>query len=236
MNAIGNNQSTAYLANAVSNFGAAYTATQESLRNNNASINAMQGQMKMLCNALGNQPPAGMPQYPQQSNQGRQAQGGQRVQQQNQCQQGQPRGGGGGANNGGGQNRLYRGNNTGHGNNPGITFNSGGGSYPTQGTSNPPSPFKKFINWNYCHTHGCNIHNNHTSATCAQPSVNHQPAATRSNMTGGNNKGILKTLLPGATAQCTPAAQPAQQPTNYTPTFAMPFGNDGLRFPTAPRS
>jgi hypothetical protein len=38
---------------------------------NNASINAMQGQIQMLCNALGNQPPAGMPQYPQQTNQGR---------------------------------------------------------------------------------------------------------------------------------------------------------------------
>ncbi len=53
---------------------------------------------------------------------------------------------------------------------------------------------------------------------------------------GGNNKGILKTILPGATAQCTPAAQPAQQPTNYTPTFATLFGNNGPWFPTAPGS
>jgi hypothetical protein len=83
-------------------------------------------------------------------------------------------------------------------------------------------------------TIGSDIHNNHTSATCAQPGVNHQHVATRSNMMGGNNKGILKTILPGAAAQCTPAAQPAQQPTNYTPTFAMPFGNNGPRFPTAP--
>jgi hypothetical protein len=55
-------------------------------------------------------------------------------------------------------------------------------------------------------------------------------------MMGGNNKGILKTILPGATAQRAPAAQPAQQPTNYTPTFAIPFGNNGLWFPTAPGS
>jgi hypothetical protein len=43
------------------------------LRNNNASINAMQGQIQMLCNAIGNQPPAGMIKYTQQTNQGCQA-------------------------------------------------------------------------------------------------------------------------------------------------------------------
>jgi hypothetical protein len=82
MNAIEDDPSATYLTNAVSNFGVAYAAMRESLRNNNASIHAMQGQgqIQMLCNALGNQPPAGMPQYPQQTNQGRQAQGGQRGQ------------------------------------------------------------------------------------------------------------------------------------------------------------
>ena len=43
MNAIEDNPSATYLTNAVSNFGAAYATTQESLQNNNASINAMQG-------------------------------------------------------------------------------------------------------------------------------------------------------------------------------------------------
>jgi hypothetical protein len=72
MNAIDNDQSATYLnlTNAVSNFGAAYATTQERLCNNNALINAMQGQIQMLCNALGNQPPAGMPQNPQETNQG----------------------------------------------------------------------------------------------------------------------------------------------------------------------
>jgi hypothetical protein len=55
-------------------------------------------------------------------------------------------------------------------------------------------------------------------------------------MMGGNSKGLLKTILPGATGQCAPTAQPTQQPTNYTPTFAMPFGNNGLWFHTAPGS
>jgi hypothetical protein len=70
MNAVEDNPSASYLTDAVSNFVAAYATMQESLCNNKASINAMQGQIQMLCNALGNQPPAGMPQYPQQTNQG----------------------------------------------------------------------------------------------------------------------------------------------------------------------
>jgi hypothetical protein len=227
-----------HLTNAVSNFSTAYAAMQENLQNNNASINAMQGQIQMLCNALGNQPPAGMPQYLQQTNQGRQARRGQCGQKQHQGHQGQQSRSGGGTNNGGGQSGLYRGNGNGNGGNPssGMTFNSGGGSYQKQGTSNSPSPIKKFNNWNYCHTHGGDIHNSHTSATCAQPGDNHQHATTRSNTMDGNSKGLLKTILPGATGQCTPAAQPTPQPTNYTPTFTMPFGNNGPQFPAAPGS
>jgi hypothetical protein len=53
---------------------------------------------------------------------------------------------------------------------------------------------------------------------------------------GCNNKGLHKTILPGATGQRTPAAQPTLSPTNYTPTFTMPFGNNGPQFPTAPGS
>jgi hypothetical protein len=81
MHAIEDNPSATSLTNAVSNFGVAYAATQESLRNNNPSINAVQGKNQMFCNALGTQPPVGMLQYPQQTNQGHQAQGSQRGQQ-----------------------------------------------------------------------------------------------------------------------------------------------------------
>jgi hypothetical protein len=106
-----------------------------------------------------------------------------------------------------------------------MTVNSGGGSYFTQGTSTPPSPLKQFNNWNYYHTHGSDIHNNHTRATCAQPGVNHQRAATRSNTMGSKSKGLHKTILLSTTGQHAPAAQPTPPPTNYTPAFAMPFGN-----------
>jgi hypothetical protein len=73
MNAAEDNASAASLTNAVSNFGVVYATMQESLCNNNAFINAMQGQIQMLCNAIGNQPPASMLQYPQQNNQDCQA-------------------------------------------------------------------------------------------------------------------------------------------------------------------
>jgi hypothetical protein len=76
MNALEDNASTASLTDAVSNFGTAYVAMQESIGNNNAFINAMQGQIQMLCNAIGNQPPASMLHYPQQNNRDHQANGG----------------------------------------------------------------------------------------------------------------------------------------------------------------
>jgi hypothetical protein len=64
-NTVEDDASAASLTNAVSNFSAAYDAMQDSLCNNNTSINAMQGQILMPCNAIGNQPPASMLQYPQ---------------------------------------------------------------------------------------------------------------------------------------------------------------------------
>jgi hypothetical protein len=51
---------------------------------------------------------------------------------------------------------------------------------------------------------------------------------------GGDIKGLHKSILLGATGQHAPAAQLTPAPTNYTPTFAMPFGNNGPQFPTAP--
>jgi hypothetical protein len=57
MNAVKYNASATSLTDDVSNFGAAYAATQENLCNNNASINAVQGQIQMLYNAIGKQAP-----------------------------------------------------------------------------------------------------------------------------------------------------------------------------------
>jgi hypothetical protein len=57
MNAAEDDASTTSLTNAVSNFGAAYTATHESLRNNNAIINAMQGQSRCSATSSATTPP-----------------------------------------------------------------------------------------------------------------------------------------------------------------------------------
>ena len=49
---------SASLMDAVSNFGTAYAGTQETLQSNTANITAIQGQLQMLCQAIGNgQPP-----------------------------------------------------------------------------------------------------------------------------------------------------------------------------------
>ncbi len=51
------------------------------------------------------------------------------------------------------------------------TGGRGGGGYqaPTmtgQQSTTPPTSFKRFENWNYCHTHGGDIAITHTSQTC----------------------------------------------------------------------
>ena len=89
MAAAKNDASTALLTDAVNNFGAAYSATQESLRSSNATISAMQRQIQMLCNAIGNQPPRHDP-VPAAPGQGHHSRG--------RCGGGR----GGGTNNGGG--------------------------------------------------------------------------------------------------------------------------------------
>jgi hypothetical protein len=61
-----NNALARKLTYAVSNFGTAYATTQELLRSNTANILAMQGQLQMLCQAVGTgQPPQQQPRCPQ---------------------------------------------------------------------------------------------------------------------------------------------------------------------------
>ncbi len=52
-----------------------------------------------------------------------------------------------------------------------------GGQRPVQ----LPTPFKKFKNWNYCHTHGRDVNNNHTGMLCCNPGPAHNPNAMRKN-------------------------------------------------------
>jgi hypothetical protein len=50
------------------------------------------------------------------------------------------------------------------------TMNYGGTSGgQKQNIRHPPNPYKQWENWNYCHSHGGDVDNNHTSATCGKP-------------------------------------------------------------------
>ena len=209
------NDASASLIDAVSNFGTAYAATQESLQSNTANIMATQGQLQMLCQAVGNgQHPPGIINYQQRPRGGRSR--GQ--------QHGGNNGGGGGyggggyngsgGNNhgGGGANQNTNGGGGGGGSNNsnqnanGVGgYNSGSGTNSSRygiGNKNPsgqpPKSIKCFDNWNYCSMHGGDVDNNHTSATatCARPGGNHQRVATRTNTMGGSLHGMHKTILP----------------------------------------
>jgi hypothetical protein len=65
MSATDNDALAHLLTDAVSTFVMAYAATQETLQLNAANIAAIQGQLQMLCQAVGtSQPPQQQPQYP----------------------------------------------------------------------------------------------------------------------------------------------------------------------------
>ena len=109
---------SASLTDAVSNFGAVYAATQESLRSNTANIMAIQGQLQMLCQTVRNgQPPPGVINYQQHPR------GGCGLGQQHGCNNGGGGGYGGGRYNGGGGN-----NHGGGGANQNTNGGDGGGS------------------------------------------------------------------------------------------------------------
>ena len=53
------------------------------------------------------------------------------------------------------------------------------------------------MKYNYCWTHGCNIHDDHTSATCINPTHGHIWHATRKNMCGGSTRNQHKVIFNG---------------------------------------
>ncbi len=102
-----------------------------------------------------------------------------------------------------------------------------GGQCPLQ----PPTPFKTFENWNYCHTHGGDVNNTHTSMLCRNPGLSHNLNATRTNTMGGNRAGLHRTILPSASdrvplapcqsqAPAPPMWQQSLPPVNFTPMMA----------------
>ena len=60
----------------------------------------------------------------------------------------------------------------------------------------PPNPVKLFENKNYCWTHGHDVEDDHTSATCNNPLPGHQYNAAKNNTMGGNPKKDHKYIMP----------------------------------------
>jgi hypothetical protein len=148
MAAMENDAAIASYSKSLANFGAAYAATQESMKTQATTMAAMQGQLtniQQFCMAVGQQPPPNIYAPPQQQHTF--------------------------------NNRRDRRNGRGHGNG-GTGGGNGGGSFPQQpawfGSSGagaqqpmcPPTPYKHWENWNYCSTHGGDIDDTHTSASC----------------------------------------------------------------------
>ena len=65
-----------------------------------------------------------------------------------------------------------------------------------------PNWFKIYNNWNYCYTHGCDVHNMHTNATCENLVYRHNLGTTQNNMIGGSMKGQYQDVLPTYGNQC----------------------------------
>ncbi len=173
-----NNGSVTSYSESIANFGAAYAATQESIKMQGSTIALLQSQVnatQQYCMALESQPPP--PIYAQQ------------------FQLHAP-------NN---RHGLLRCTGSGRGRgqqNPG--YQQPTGAPPMRA----PTPYKQFENWHYCHTHahGGNVDNMHTSATCAKPSLLHNWQASHTNMMDGLIVGMHKTILPSAASHAPPVA------------------------------
>jgi hypothetical protein len=186
MAAVNDDASVTLYTETMLNFGAAYSATQETIKSQAASLATMQGQLaniQQFCMVVGQQPPSTIYQPP--SNNYAPAQ-----HQRTTFNQGGRGGGQGGGGHGGGNQQP-------------TWYGFGGAGAQNQ---RAPTPFKRYENWNYCFSHGGDVDDAHTSETCGRPGPTHNRYATRANMMGGSAAGMHKSILPsvaGRTAATT---------------------------------
>jgi len=211
MAATGDDASIALYSESLTNFGAAYAVTQESMKSQATTMAAMQGQLtniQQFCMAVGQQPPPNIYAPTQQQhtfNNRRNSYGG-----------GHGNGGTGGSNSGGG------------GSFPQQPTWFGGIGAGTQQPTCPPTPYKRWENWNYYHTHGGEVEDTHTSALCGKRGPTHNPNATRANIMDGSIAGMHKTIFPSACSRTPPppvAPSPQQQlrPQQHPPVSYYPI-------------
>jgi hypothetical protein len=79
------------------------------------------------------------------------------------------------------------------------------------------TPYKCFENWNYCHTHGGNVDNRHTSRMCTKLGSAHNLNPTRTNMMNGWSVGLHRTISPLASNRVphVPRQQHAPAPASW---------------------
>ncbi len=173
-------------------FGAAYAATQETIKTQAANMAAMQGQLTIIqqfCMAVSQQPPPTIYAPTQQQHMSNYCHG--------RCD--------GGGNNGG------SGSGNGGGSFPQQPTWFGGNRAGAQQPPRHPTPYKYWENRNYCHTHGGNVDDAHMSATCGNRGLTHNPNASHANIMGGSIAGMHKTILPLARGHTPPPIHRPQQ-------------------------
>ncbi len=178
MTPMDNNGLVALYGDSLSNFAAAYAATQETMKNQDDSLVAMQTQLaniQRFCMTVGQQPPSSIYTPAQQ-----------------QCM----------FNNHNNHNNGGQNSGCGVPQQPTMSFGDQGGGQ--QQALCPPTPYKHWEHWCNCHTHGGDVDDTHTSATCGKPGPTHNPNASSGNIMGGSVTGMHKTILPLACGQTLP--------------------------------
>ena len=185
--------SIALYSKSLANFGAAYTATQESMKTQATTMATMQGQLtniQQFCMAVGQQPPSNIYAPPQQQHTFNKRR--------DRCNSGGHVNGGTGGGNGGG-------------NFPQKPAWFGGSGAGAQQPRRPPTPYKHWENWNYCHSHGGDIDNTHTSALCRNRGPTHNPNATHANIWADRLPECTRPSFPPACGRTPPSTRHPQQ-------------------------
>jgi hypothetical protein len=194
----------------LANFGTAFAAMQETIKNQADSLIAMQNQLAniRLCMNVGQQPPSSgyIPAQQQRT-----------FTNHNKCSSG------------------GQGNGRGFPQQPTMNYGSTGGGQQ-HNMCPPPNPYKRWEIWNHCSSYGGDVDDNHTSATCGKPGPIHNPNATHANIMGGSVAKMHKTILPLASG-CTPpncCKQQQQRTQQHPPNAYYPPGGTDWQQPTPP--
>jgi hypothetical protein len=187
MTAMDNDALVTLYGDLLANFGAMYAITQEIMKIQADSLVAMQNQIANIhkfCMAVDQQPPSSVYTPAQQ-----------------QCMFTNHI-----KRSGGGQSNI-------HGFPQQPTMSFGGTRGGQQQTLRPPTPYKHWESQNYCHSHGGDVDDNHTSAMCDKPGPMHNPNASHTNIMSGLVAGMHKSSCPWLAATLRPIVTPSSSST-----------------------